>query len=257
MNLSGRVAVVTGGASGIGRATAVTLARHGARVFVGDIQPQSENDPVFDELEITQHVCDVTTTDDVRRLMNLAAGTGGAVNILVNSAGINMPGQVTEVTEQQWDACLNTNLKGTFLASKYAIYSMTSHGGGTIVNISSNAGILTRAQDPVYSISKAAVIALTKSLALCHADDKIRVNAICPGPVEETRMMDEALQSAADPKAARQSTIDASPLARAMGRMIAPAEIAEAALYLVSDAAVMVTGTVVGIDGGKSLGVAR
>jgi NAD(P)-dependent dehydrogenase (short-subunit alcohol dehydrogenase family) len=107
----------------------------------------------------------------------------------------------------------------------------------------------------VYSTSKAALIALTKCLALCHADDKIRVNAVCPGPVGDTGMMNADLTAAEDPEAMKQRFIAASPLARAHGRMITPEEVAQAVLYLVSDAACMVTGTAVAIDGGKSLGV--
>jgi NAD(P)-dependent dehydrogenase (short-subunit alcohol dehydrogenase family) len=132
---------------------------------------------------------------------------------------------------------------------------MQQRGGGTIVNVSSNAGLLPRAHDPVYSISKAALVALTRSLALCHARDRIRVNAVCPGPVSDTGMMNADLAAADDAQATARKFIEASPLALAQGRMIAPAEVAAAILYLVIDASAMVTGTIVAIDGGKSLGV--
>src|SRR5258708_27364332 len=132
---------------------------------------------------------------------------------------------------------------------------MRSGGGGSIVNVASNAGLLPRAHDPVYSVSKAALIAFTKGLALCHARDKIRVNAVCPGPVQGTRMMEADLDRASDREAAVRTLLTASPLARAHARMIAPEEVAEAGLYLVSDASLMVTGTALAIDGGKSLGV--
>ena len=131
------------------------------------------------------------------------------------------------------------------------------HAEGAIVNISSNAGVTPRADDPVYCISKAALIALTRSLALCHGRDKIRVNAVCPGPVGDTGMMEDALNSSSNREEVWSRLVDASPMARALDRMITPDEIAQSVLYLVSDAAVMVTGTVVGIDGGKSLGRAR
>jgi NAD(P)-dependent dehydrogenase (short-subunit alcohol dehydrogenase family) len=132
---------------------------------------------------------------------------------------------------------------------------MRRTGGGSIVNISSNAGLLPRAHDPVYSTSKAALIALTKCVALCHATDKIRVNAVCPGPVGDTGMMNADLATASDPEAMKQRFIAASPLAQAHRRMITPEEVARSVLYLVSDASAMVTGTAVAIDGGKSLGV--
>ena len=127
--------------------------------------------------------------------------------------------------------------------------------GGSIVNIASNAGLMPRAHDPVYSISKGALIALTRSLALCYSVDKIRVNAVCPGPVGPTAMMDAEIDASEDPDAARQQIINASPMARALGRMSTPQEIAEAVLFLVSDAALMVTGTSIAVDGGKSIGV--
>src|SRR4029077_10437000 len=136
-----------------------------------------------------------------------------------------------------------TNLKGAFLASKHAIRRMMQGDGGSIVNIASNAGLLPRAHDPVYSTSKGALVAFTKSLALCHARDRIRVNAVCPGPVEATRMMDADLDLAPDRGAAVRNLLAASPLALADARMIAPEEVAQAVLYLVSDASIMVTGT--------------
>lgn len=255
VDLSRRVAVVTGGASGIGRATALLLARHGATVWVGDVQPRRENTADFEALAISQLACDVRVEADVARLVEAATKGGGRLDILVNSAGVGMVKQIPEVSEADWDACLDTNLKGAFLAAKHAIGPMRRTGGGSIVNISSNAGLLPRAHDPVYSTSKAALIAFTKSLALCHAADKIRVNAICPGPVSDTGMMNADLAAADDPEAMKRRFVAASPLARAHGRMITPEEVAQAVLYLVSDSAAMVTGTALAIDGGKSLGV--
>jgi NAD(P)-dependent dehydrogenase (short-subunit alcohol dehydrogenase family) len=256
-DLSGQVAVVTGGASGIGRATAIALATSGATVFVGDRTLRAENDRLFAELGIRQQPCDVTVEADVARLID-AAAVAGPLRILVNNAGIGMVKPITEVTEAEWDACLDTNLKGAFFGCKHAIRRMQPQEGGeggSIVNIASNAGLLPRAHDPVYSISKGALIALTKSLALCHAPDRIRVNAVCPGPVGDTRMMNDDLDRAPDRQALAQKMIQASPLAHAHGRMISPEEVAAAVLYLVGDAACLVTGTAVAIDGGKSLGV--
>ena len=253
-DLTNRTAAVTGGASGIGRATAILLAEHGARVCVGDLRLRKENDQEFSRLGIEQMVCDVQREADVAALVDRASGETGRLDILVNNAGIGMVGPITEVSEEQWNACLGTNLTGAFFGCKHAIARMQSRGG-SIINIASNAGILPRAHDPVYSISKAALVALTKSLALCHGVEGIRVNAVCPGPVGRTRMVDDELAAAGDPDAARQNLIDASPLAAANCRMIAPEEIARAVLYLASDAAAMVTGTLIAIDGGKSLGV--
>jgi NAD(P)-dependent dehydrogenase (short-subunit alcohol dehydrogenase family) len=252
---SGRVAIVTGGADGIGRATALLLARRGAKVFVGDYRPKAENEANFAAAGIVQLQCDVRIEADVQRLVDEAVQRGGGLHILVNNAGIGLVKQIPDVTEAEWDACLDTNLKGAFLASKHATRHLRAAGGGAIVNTASNAGLLPRAHDPVYCISKAALVGLTRSLALCHARDKIRVNCVCPGPVGDTGMINADLAAAEDPAALAQKFIDASPLAKAYGRMIRPEEVAEAICYLASDAAAMVSGTALQIDGGKALGV--
>jgi NAD(P)-dependent dehydrogenase (short-subunit alcohol dehydrogenase family) len=254
-DLSSQVAIVTGGASGIGRATALLLAQHGARVFVGDCQLRAENDAPFEAAQIHQQRCDVRCDEDVARLVDTAISEAGGVDILVNNAGIVMVRQIPDTSEADWDACLDTNFKSAFLFARRVIPSMQARGGGTIVNVSSNAGLLPRAHDPIYSTSKGALIALTRSLALSHAADRIRVNAVCPGPVCDTGIMDADLSQAVDPAAKAQQMLDASPLAKAFRRMITPREVAQAVLYLVSDAAAMVTGTCIAIDGGKSLGV--
>lgn len=249
------VAVVTGGESGIGRATARQLAGAGYAVFVGDVTPRPENDAVYPALGISRHHCDVRQESDVVALIAAAVAGGGRLDVLVNNAGIGMVKPITDVTVEEWDRCLDINLKGAFLGCKHAIPAMRTTGGGSIINVASNAGILPRAHDPVYSISKLALVGLTKSLALCHGPDRIRVNAVCPGPVEETGMMDADLDAAPDRQAFYQARVDAAPIARACGRMITPDEIAASILYLASPAALMVTGTLIAIDGGKSLGV--
>ncbi|MBX9789500.1 MAG: SDR family oxidoreductase [Pirellulales bacterium] len=255
LELAGRVAIVTGGGSGIGRATALLLAERGARVFVGDIHARVDDDGQFARLGITQLPCDVRRAADVARLIDTAVEAAGRLHIVVSNAGVNCPGQVPDVSEAAWDECLDTNLKGAFLCAKFAIPHLRQAGGGAIVHTASNAGLLPRAHDPVYSTSKGALVAFTRALALAHAGDRIRVNAVCPGPVTDTGMMAADLASAEDAQAAAAQFIQASPLARAWGRMITPAEVAAAIAYLVSDAAAMVTGTLLAIDGGKSLGV--
>jgi NAD(P)-dependent dehydrogenase (short-subunit alcohol dehydrogenase family) len=230
------------------------LAQEGYHVLVADLHPLPENEQPFAARGISQHRCDVARSTDVQQLIEQAAALG-RLCVLVNNAGVGLVKQIPDVSEEDWDRVLDINLKGAFLGCKYAIPHMRAGGGGAIVNVASNAGLLPRAHDPVYSISKAALVALTKSLALCHAPDKIRVNCVCPGPVGDTGMMQADIAAAADPRAFVESIIAASPLARAHGRMISPGEVALAIAYLVSDAAAMVTGTAVAIDGGKSLGV--
>jgi NAD(P)-dependent dehydrogenase (short-subunit alcohol dehydrogenase family) len=250
-----RVAVITGGENGIGRATAVRLARAGYRVFVGDLHPREENRALFAELQIHAQPGDVRREADVAALINSAVAATGRLDVLVNNAGVAMVKPITDITEAEWDRCLDTNLKAAFFGCKHAIPHLQRAGGGAIVNVSSNAGLLPRAHDPVYSISKHALIGLTKSLALCHASDRIRINAVCPGPVGDTGMMNADLDKATDRDATAKQFIAASPLAHAWRRMITPDEVAQSIEYLVSDAAAMVTGTAIAIDGGKSLGV--
>lgn len=250
-----RTSLITGGASGIGAATALQLAALGDRVFVSDIDFPAESRLRFAELGIETSLCDVTKEQDVARWIDAAARATGRVDVIVNSAGVGLVKPITEVTEAEWDLVMDVNLKGAFLTAKHAIPHLRQAGGGVLVNIASNAGLLPRAHDPVYSISKGAVVALTKSLALCHASERIRVNAVCPGPVGETRMMEAGLASAPDRDAAIRSLLAASPMAHATGRMIHPDEVAAAVVYLASEAALFVTGCCVTIDGGKSLGV--
>lgn len=255
IDLSGKVAAVTGGESGIGKATARRFAMAGAKVFVCDRTLIDDNRSEFGRLGIISQICDVRSVSDLESWIQSAAHQGGRLDILVNNAGIGMTKSIDGVSEQDWDDCLDINLKAAFFGCKFSIPHLRQAGGGSIINTASNAGILPRAHDPVYSISKLALVGLTKSLALCHSVDRIRVNAVCPGPVGETGMMNADLARAADREATRQQFIGASPLARAHGRMITPEEVAESILYLASDAATMVTGTMIAIDGGKSLGV--
>lgn len=251
---AGRVVVVTGGGSGIGRAIALRFASAGTHVVAGDLRFDPATERQFAAANIRMELGDVRVEADIERLMARADGLGG-VNVLVNSAGIVLVRPIPEVAEAEWDACIDTNLKGAFLAAKHAIPRIRKRGGGSIINIASNAGLLPRAHDPVYSTSKAALIALTQCLALSHSPERIRANAICPGPVEDTRIIDREIEMAADPADLRRRIIAASPLCRAYGRMVSPAEIAESAVFLASDAAQLITGTSLTIDGGKSLGV--
>ncbi len=251
----GRVAVITGGASGIGRATALLFAHSGARVFTGDIELHPVTSAEFAQVGIEERECDVCQLDQLKSLIESAAERAGRLDFLINNAGINLVGQVTDIDPADWDQCLNTNLRAAFFGAQFAIPHLLQAGGGSIVNTASNAGLMPRAHDPVYSISKMALVGLTRSLALCHGKDRIRVNCVCPGPVGETRIMHTTLAREADPHAAAVRYLQASPLAGAHGRMISPWEVASSIAYLCSDAAAMITGTSVAIDGGKSLGI--
>ncbi|MCA9059602.1 MAG: SDR family oxidoreductase [Planctomycetaceae bacterium] len=200
--------------------------------------------------------CDVCHVDQLNDLIGNAVRQTGRLDVLVNNAGIGLVAQIDQVAEQDWDRVIDTNLKAAFFGCRAAIAVMNQQEtGGSIVNIASNAGLLPRSHDPVYSISKMALIGLTKSLALCHSKDRIRINAVCPGPVERTRIIEENFVNQPDRQRMLRKMIAASPLANAWDRMITPEEVAETVLYLCSDAARMVSGTSIAIDGGKSLGV--
>jgi NAD(P)-dependent dehydrogenase (short-subunit alcohol dehydrogenase family) len=249
-SLAGRVAIVTGGASGIGRATARLLAASGSHVFAADVQHTPER-----ESGVVAVHCDVRREADVASVVARAHAEHGRLDIFVSNAGADLKKQITDVSEKEWDCCIDTTLKGAFFAAKHAIPIMRESGGGAILCTSSNAGLLPRAADPVYCVAKAALIAFVKSVALCHAADRIRVNAICPGPVERTGLIEQVLSCASDREKAAQAIVASAPLAEAHGRMISPEEIAQAITFLVSDAASMITGAVLAVDGGKSLGL--
>lgn len=245
------VAIITGAASGIGLATARRLAQAGYLVVTCDLNPAPLPLPENWSAHLLGDVCRM---GDLRHLVANAKALG-KITCLVNNAGIGMVKEVEEVTETDWDRCLDINLKAAFFASQLVLPEMRRAGGGSIINVASNAGLLPRAHDPVYSISKQALVGLTRSLALCFSRDRVRVNAVCPGPVCDTGMINADLDRAPDREEAEQMFINASPLASAFGRMITPAEVAESIAYLASPAACLVTGTAIAIDGGKSLGV--
>jgi NAD(P)-dependent dehydrogenase (short-subunit alcohol dehydrogenase family) len=252
--LEGKVAVITGGGSGIGRATAIAFAREGAKVVIGNRNAAAGEETVRVIREAGGDCAfvqtDVTVAAQVERLVNSAVERHGTLDCMFNNAGINLAGSVIEVSEEDWNRCLDTNLKSVFLGSKYALPHLLRNGGGTIINDSSNAGLIGRPNDPVYCASKHGIIGLTKSMALRHGPQNVRVNAICPGPIESQMMVDgrEALGDAAkfDKLAASQTAL----------KRIAPAEeVAELVVFLASDAARNITGAAIPIDGGKTAGI--
>jgi NAD(P)-dependent dehydrogenase (short-subunit alcohol dehydrogenase family) len=254
--LAGRVAIVTGGSTGIGLATARALAADGADVFIGVRDLVRGRRVAADEsargLVIRAVAMDVSNAESVASAF-LEIDGAGRLDIVVNNAGMDMVGRAETLSEIDWDQCLDTNLKGPFLVARQAIPRMRATGGGVIVNVSSNAGLVARADEPAYSTSKAGLLMLTRSLARAHAEDRIRVNAVCPGPVGDTAIMDRNLARAPDRSAALESYLRKSPLAAAWGRLIDPGEVAALIRFLCSDVAVMITGATITIDGGKSL----
>lgn len=253
---SSRTVVVTGAGSGIGKASALMFAARGDAVFTCDQKLSTETLTELNSAGIFCVVADVRNVDDVELLIETAVLETGRLDVLVNNAGVGLVKQIDQVSEDEWQNVMDTNVKAAFFGCRAAVAQMATQAtGGAIVNVASNAGLLPRAHDPVYSISKMSLVSLTRSLALCHSKDKIRVNAVCPGPVEHTTLIDENFIDCTDRQAVVRQLISASPLACAWDRMICPEEVAEAIGFLASDAARMITGTSIAIDGGKSLGV--
>jgi NAD(P)-dependent dehydrogenase (short-subunit alcohol dehydrogenase family) len=253
MRLGDRVALITGGASGIGRATALLFAREGAAVSVVD-QDEAGGQAVARAIvgEGGRAIflrCDVTQATNCQRGVEQTLGELGGLDILVNNAGIIRRATILETSEAEWDNVMAVNVKSIFLMSKYAIPVMAEAGGGVIINMASGWGLVGGQRAVAYCASKGAVVLLTKSMALDHGRQNIRVNCICPGDTDTPMLRDEARQLG-EPTA--QFLAEAAQ--RPLGRIGRPEDIAQAALYLASDASSFVTGTALVVDGGGLAG---
>lgn len=249
--LDGEVAVVTGGAVGIGHATCVLLAREGAKVAVTDVDDEHGRGVVAEIETAGGHASywhlDVGDEAEVQSVMEAVAGQLGDVTILVNNAGIAGVNKPThEVTEEEWDRVQRTNVKGVFFCTKHAIPQMKRAGHGSIVNLSSIYGIVGGPDVPPYHASKGAVRLMTKTDALLYAPDGIRVNSIHPGYIWTPMVESHLRSSGVDPEEGKKNLADLHPI----GRVGEPMEIAYAVLFLVSKEASFVTGEELVVDGG-------
>jgi NAD(P)-dependent dehydrogenase (short-subunit alcohol dehydrogenase family) len=252
MRFGGKAAVVTGAASGLGRAIAAGFAREGVKtVFLLDL---NEEALAAAHAEIGSAavplMCDVSSEESTALAWREIAACSASVDILVTSAGILGPtGSPANCDVAAWDRLYAVNVRGTFLAVRQAVPMMRNAGKGVIVTIGSTAGLAGSATLGSYSSTKGAVVMMTRSLALAHAADGIRVNCVCPGSIE-TSMLAATFESAGSPEAQARRRSDY--LARIpVARFGQPDEIAEAVLYLASDAAVFVTGVALPVDGGR------
>jgi NAD(P)-dependent dehydrogenase (short-subunit alcohol dehydrogenase family) len=247
MLLAGKVAIVTGAGSGIGRASAVRFAAEGASVVVSDIRGPKADETVAmiadDGGTAVSCQADVSRADDVERMVATAVDAFGGLDALFNNAGTIRPGTAVRLSEDDWDLVMAVNVRSVFLGAKYAVPAMVTRGGGAIVSTASVSGLNGDPGGVVYSASKAAVINLTRALAVDHARQHIRVNCICPGAID-TPPVERMLADAE----ARARSERAHPL----GRIGRPEEIAAAAVWLCSDESSFVTGHALVVDGGLS-----
>jgi len=245
MSLVAKVAVVTGGARGIGAATAIALADAGARIVIGDLEAEAGRataDAVGGEFVRA----DISRAADVEALMNAAVDRFGGLDVLVNNAGVVLANSALETSEEEWDRILAINLKGAWLCARAAVPHMIRRGGGAIVNVASNAGLVGFPNAAAYCASKGGLAHLTKAMALDFAPFKVRVNAVCPGHTR-TPMADSFVASQADPEAFLDDFVR---LQHPLGRMAEPEEIAHCIRFLAGDDASFVTGAVLPADGG-------
>jgi len=250
MQFWGKTCLVTGGGASIGRAAALRFAEEGAQVVVGDIVAEAAEDTAsviqtHTDQQVLAIQADVTKSDSVAAMVAVAIERFGRIDILFNSAGIFELGSVTEISEDDWDRQINVNLKGTFLCAKHIVPHMIRNGGGSIVNTSSIAGLVSFQRNAAYSASKGGVVLLTKNLALDYVEYKIRVNCVCPYSIEGP-MMDRYFAQQPDPEAAKRAIARGTP----MGRMGTINEVVEPVLFLASEAAAYITGVALAIDGG-------
>jgi NAD(P)-dependent dehydrogenase (short-subunit alcohol dehydrogenase family) len=240
-----KVAIITGGSSGIGRATALAFAKKGAKVVVVDWQESQETMKSIKDLgaEAIFIKCDVSKSADVKAMVEKTIAAFGRLDYAFNNAGIEGDSAPTaDCTEENWDKTITVNLTGTWLCMKYEIPEMLKQGKGSIVNCSSVAGLVGFEGLPAYVASKHGVIGLTKTAALEYAEQGIRVNAVCPGVIQ-TPMMDRLTGK-------KKEAIEQFTALEPVGRMGQPEEIANAVVWMCSDEASFVTGHAMAVDGG-------
>ena len=251
LDLNGKVAVVSGGASGIGLGTAKLLAEYGAKVVLLDVNQENGDKAakeILDEGNFAKFKkCDVTNNEECKNTIASIEKEFGRIDILFNNAGVTVRKTVVELSEKEWDFVLDVGLKGTFLLSKYTIPLMAKGGGGSIVNTGSGWGLKGGDKAAAYCAVKGGIVNLTRAMAIDHGGQNIRVNSINPGDTDTAMLRDEGRQLG-------ETEIDAflvdSAKGRPLERLGTPNDIAKAVLFLVSDLSTWVTGTAVIVDGG-------
>jgi NAD(P)-dependent dehydrogenase (short-subunit alcohol dehydrogenase family) len=244
--LQGKVAIVTGAGTGIGRACALAMAREGARLALAGRRSDKLQD-LAKEIgnSAIPIAADVSNKADIDKLVARTVGELGGINVLLNNAGVLHVGNVEQITEDQWDQTFNINVRGLWLLSRAVLPHLRKLGGGSIINIASVLGINGARNRASYAPSKGAVVLLTKCMAIDHGHENIRVNAICPSFVE-TDLTAAVLSTVPDPQAVRRERVAVHPI----GRLGKPEDITGLAVYLASDESSWVTGSMFPVDGG-------
>ena len=247
LELADKVAIVTGGSSGIGRAISVLFAKEGAKVVIADVRPADEVVTAIRNAggRVEFIKTDVSNSSQVRRLVDETLRLFGTVDIVCNNAGTELLKPVTETSEDEWNKVIDVNLKGPFLLSKSVLPHMTRKKRGVIVNTASQLGVVGAEGFAAYCASKGGLVLLTKAMALEYAKHGVRVNCICPGAIE-TPMLDREINLEGRPRESRIRFVNKHPC----GRLGTPEEVAYAALFLASDKASFITGEALLVDGG-------
>ena len=249
MRLTGKVALITGGTSGIGEATAILFAKEGARVAITG-RDEKRGHAVTEKILSSGGKAifirtDVRKSGECRRAVDETVGACGQLDILFNNAGVFYPHTILDCSEEEWDLQMDINLKGTFLMSKFALTHMIQRGSGVIINNSSGWGIVGGDRAVAYCASKGGIVLLTKAMAIDHGPQGIRVNCICPGDVDTPMLPEDARM-----RGLKWGDYLAGCANRPLGRIGTPDEIAKAALFLASDDSSFMTGAALVVDGG-------
>ncbi|RDY26248.1 SDR family oxidoreductase [Romboutsia weinsteinii] len=249
LDLSNKVAVVTGAASGIGLATSQLLSEYGAKVMLLDINEDGEKEAqkiVEEGREAKFFKCNVTSHDNCKEVISQIEKDYGRIDILFNNAGVTVRKTVVELEEKEWDFVIGVGLKGTYLLSKFAIPVMAKNGGGSIINTGSGWGLKGGDKAAAYCAMKGGIVNLTRAMAIDHGKDNIRVNTVNPGDTATNMLQEEGNQLGFE----RDEFFKDSAVGRPLERIGLPEDIAKTVLYLSSDLSSWVTGAAIVVDGG-------
>jgi NAD(P)-dependent dehydrogenase (short-subunit alcohol dehydrogenase family) len=249
MRLANKAAIITGGTSGIGSATALLFAQEGAKVVITG-RTKERGKEVVEKIkrnggEAIFIQADVRFPDACRSTVEKTLKAFGTIDILFNNAGIFFPNTIVDCTEEEWDLTLDINLKGAYLMSKFTLPTMIAQGSGVIINNSSGWGLVGGNEGAAYCAAKGGLVLLTKAMAVDHSHQGIRINCICPGDVDTPMLKDDARK-----RGMKWVDYLASASGRPMGRIGTPEEIAKVALFLASDDSSFITGAILAVDGG-------